>query len=66
MLVRELAGLLAILVGAVLVVAALVASGVWALAFVGGSMLVCGGLGMVFTRVPEEDDDAGRPPAPPS
>jgi predicted phage tail protein len=63
MLVRELAGLLVIMLGVTLVVAALIASGWWSLAFLGGSMLVCGGVAMVLRRVPEQDDEAGQPPA---
>jgi len=54
---RELAGALAILVGGVMVVAAMIASGWWALVFLGGSAMVCGGLGMAIRRSPERGDD---------
>lgn len=55
-LLRDLAGLVAILLGITLVIAAMIAAGWWALVFLGGAALVCGGLGMVIHRVPEQDD----------
>jgi apolipoprotein N-acyltransferase len=66
MLVRELASALAILVGGALVILAVIASGWWSLAWLGGSALVCVGLVTAAHRIPEQGDDAGRPPAPPS
>jgi predicted phage tail protein len=61
-LLRDLAGLAAILTGIALVVAAMIAAGWWALVFIGGSALVCGGLAMVIHRVPEQvDEDVADP-----
>lgn len=72
MMFREIAGLFAIVVGTALVVAAMIASGLWALAFLGGSAMLCGGVGMTFIRSPEpregevapsvDDEAAGQPP----
>lgn len=56
MLLRELAGLAAILAGVVLVICALVAAGWWALAFLAGTALVCLGVGAVMHRVPVEGE----------
>ena len=56
MWLRELVGVLAILAGVILVGAALIASGWWALAFLGGSALTLLGLGAVVHRVPEDGD----------